>query len=137
MVLVLAIVGGAITATVLQQSDTCNSQISNLDAQSGAFGVADFGYSGNDIDLRFTNDGEGDINLTGLVITPANQEASIEMLPNESDYEILQPNNSTTLEAAGGLASYDPGSCGVFEISVNYSETGVENSMSGEIRETV
>lgn len=137
MILVVAIVGGAITATVLQQSKTCESQITDIDAQSNSFGVSDFSYSGNDVNLRFANGGGEEVNVTGLDVAPARGGPPVEALSNESAYMIVRSGNSAMVEVEDGLASYGPNKCGALELAVNYSEGGIDNSISGKIQGTV
>jgi hypothetical protein len=137
MLLVVAIVGGAIITTVQQQSNTCESRITDVDAQSNSFGVTDFGYSGNNVDLRFVNNGEENVNLTGIRMTPSQGGSSVEALQSDTDFEIIRFGDSTTIEITDGLAAYDSGNCGEFDVSINYSEAGIDNSISGKIQDTV
>jgi hypothetical protein len=137
MLLVVAIVGGAIITTVQQQSNSCESRITDIDAQSNSFGVTDFGYSGGDVDLRFENNGEDTVNLTGVSITPSDGGSSVKALADSSAFTIVGFGESTTNEVWDGLSSYESGDCGEFDVSINYTEAGVESTLSGKIQDTV
>jgi hypothetical protein len=136
MLLVVAIVGGAIITTVNQQSNTCEQRITDVAAQDNSFGITEFGYAGNNVDLRLVNNGESNVNLTALSLTPS-QGGSTVSASLDGGSETVRFGDSINVEITGGLEAYDSEDCGEFDVAINYSERGIDSSISGKIQDTV
>lgn len=116
MLLVVAIVGGAIFATVQNQRASCNAEVPMVMAPDNrgndGFGVSEFEVTTTGVTVELDNQGEDEVTVSGIAY----------------DGDSLSP--SATL-STGSSQQFDlngvtPGdNCNTYELNVTYSQGGI------------
>ncbi len=146
MLLVVAIVGGAIFATVQGQCTQSSSGFTGQDIQ-----VADFGVSSNGLQVELRNAGADRINASAIVITNTDTGDSVSLArPSAADsgtanYDIgAQTDSGETTIDVGDTTVYnipdlvETEGCNTFDLSVTYDQGNLEDqSVTGTLTDAM
>ncbi len=118
MLLVVAIVGGAIFATVQGQ---CATQASGFTGQ--AVTVQDFGVTPNNLQIEFANGGSEQINITQVQLS----DDSGSVATNTSIGEVLNVGESSTLTFPQLIQSE---ACNNYDLEVTFDKGGITGQVA-------
>lgn len=123
MLLVVAIVGGAVITTVQNQQSQCSGEIpTSLDAAQQGFGVESFGVGDSKIQVVLKNNGQDDVNVTSVTIDGNSATA-----PSDT---VLSLNEKAKWTDTGSSSD----SCKDVEIDVTYDKGSITGqTLSGNI----
>jgi hypothetical protein len=126
MLLVVAIVGGAIFATVQSNNQGCNTEIPMaLSAQQQGFGVSQFGASPGNTQVVLTNNGQDQVTVNSVTVNAAGTTDS------SSPGTSLGTGEETTVSLSGFSEAEG---CNDVMITVDYDMGGLTGqTMSGNL----
>jgi hypothetical protein len=127
MLLVVAIVGGAIFATVQDSQQSCEQQINDIESTQQGFGVSDFSATSDSLNVEMENNQQEEVNVTSLTV------AGIESDETSSGYQTL--GFGDTAQFTIGDISQSEEDCNTFNINVNYTEGDLESEASGSLQD--
>lgn len=114
MLLVVAIVGGAVITTVQSNQSQCSGDIpTSLETSQQGFGVSDFGVGTNGAQVVLENNGQE---------TVTNINVTVDGVDTTGGSDSLNIGDSATY-TAGGFSSSE--SCAELSIEVNYDQGGL------------
>ncbi|MFQ3275173.1 MAG: hypothetical protein ACI9LV_000472 [Candidatus Nanohaloarchaea archaeon] len=124
MLLVVAIVGGAIFATVQDSQQSCEQQINDIESTQQAFGVSDFSATNESLNIQLENNQQEEVNITSVTVASYDGEAESDSVLGFGD---------TVQYTVDEISSAEEG-CNTFDISVEYTEGGLESEDSGSLQ---
>ncbi|MFT4892391.1 MAG: hypothetical protein ACI8Z7_000163 [Candidatus Nanohaloarchaea archaeon] len=126
MLLVVAIVGGAIFATVQDSQQSCEQQINDIESTQQAFGVSDFSATNESLNVQLENNQQEDINVTS--VTVGTYEA------DETASGAVTLGFGDSAQFTIGEITHSEEGCNTFDISVEYDEGGLDSEDSGSLQ---
>jgi len=127
MLLVVAIVGGAIFATVQNQRQECSGQVPVVleASQNDGFGVTNFGVTTNNVQVELTNNGQDTVDVQSVYLD------STESDETSSGSVTLNVGGSETFTLSGWSSS---DSCTEATLNMTYNQGGITGQvMEGNI----
>lgn len=127
MLLVVAIVGGAIFMTVRQNTGSCSTEVpmSLQVEETNSLGVAENGYAVNDgtVQIRVANNYDSDVTVNNVTF------GSTQLTTTGGS--TLSPNGESVFSASGFTAADD---CNDFDLTIEFSREGLNDSRSGTLQ---
>jgi hypothetical protein len=123
MLLVVAIVGGAIFATVQDSQEACEQQINDIESTQQAFGVSDFSVTESDgLNIELENRQQEEINVTSVQVA-GNAADSTPLTLGFGDTETVTVSNIGTSE-----------DCNSYDITIQYEEGDLPSEDTGSLQ---
>lgn len=125
MLLVVAIVGGAVITTIQSQSNQCNGEVpSALKAQQQGFGVTQFGVGTSGVQVVLKNNGQESVSVTNVTVDGNTASTT----PGDTNLGLNE-------EATWEFGSYSPAdSCSTVTVNITYDKGSLTGqTMSGDI----
>lgn len=130
MLLVVAIVGGAIFMTVRQNTGTCSTDVpTSLEvAEENDFGVAENGYAVSDgtVQVRLANHYSNDVTVENVTFGSADMSAQGSTTLSENDEAVWSSSSFSAIE-----------DCNDFTLTIDYKRNGLNDSRSGTLQAKV
>lgn len=125
MLLVVAIVGGVIFTTVQDSQESCEQEIMDIESTQQGFGVSDFSATTSSLNVQMENNQQDNINITSVEV------AGYESDETNSGYSTLGFGEATEFTFPDITESDN---CNSYDISVNFTEDGLESQDSGTLQ---
>lgn len=125
MLLVVAIVGGAVITTIQSQSDQCNGEVPTaLQAQQQGFGITQFGVGTNGVQVVLKNNGQESVSVTNVTVDSNTASTT----PGDTNLGLNE-------EATWEFNNYSPAqSCSTVTVNITYDKGSLTGqTMSGDI----
>jgi hypothetical protein len=114
MLLVVAIVGGAVITTVQNNQNQCNGEIpTSLETAQQGFGVSQFGVGTNGAQIVLENNGQDQVTVTSATISGSSDFSSDQTLGVGDTLQVTNPD----------IDSDD--SCADIDVEVTYDQGGL------------
>lgn len=131
MLLVVAIVGGAIFATVQDTQQSCEKQIVDVESSNQGFGVSDFTTTSEDLNIQFENNQRDtatleEVNISGVEVTDTTEGGTLPVEVGFGDTVTL-----TTTQIAQSE------NCATLDIEVSYTVGDLPSELTGSLQENM
>lgn len=127
MLLVVAIVGGAVITTVQDNQNACEKQINDFEATQNAFGVSDFAVTSSALNIEFRNNNQEDVTIN--TVTISNSTGTVATL---SPGATVGFGDTTTVSASEVTSSDD---CNTYDVTVEYDKDGLDSELTGSLQD--
>ena len=123
MLLVVAIAGGAIFATVQDSQQSCEQEVSDIQSTQQGFGVAEFTTTSSGLNLELENNQQETVNVTGVTVGETN-------LSTEGSSEIGF--GDSVVYSTDSITQSDEG-CATLDVTITYDQGDLPGEMTGAI----
>lgn len=123
MLLVVAIAGGAIFATVQDSQQSCEQTVEDIQSTQQGFGVAEFTTTSSGLNLELENNQQDTVNVTGVTVgaTDLTADGSSEVGFGDS-----------VVYSTGSITQSDEG-CATLDVTITYDQGDLPGEMTGTI----
>lgn len=128
MLLVVAIVGGAVITTVQDSQSACEQQIHDLDTMERSFGISDFTVTSDQLNIQLENNDQQTATVNYVNIT--NQQGEV-VEDIDAEQMTLGFGDSDTVET--GAISIDEDACSTFNVVIDYERGDLPDELSGAL----
>jgi len=129
MLLVVAIVGGAVMMTVQDTQEECEATMSGLDSMDREFGVADFSTTSDGLNIQVENNAQETVDSIDVNVSLGEEY--------EEDLDIGSLGMGDTAEASFDDFSLDEDSCETVDVTIDYERDGLESELTGDIQDQI
>ncbi|MFB6144091.1 MAG: hypothetical protein ABEJ98_02150 [Candidatus Nanohaloarchaea archaeon] len=129
MLLVVAIVGGAVITTVQNQQQSCRKQITNFKATTQSFGVSDFSATSNGLNIQFRNNQQEDVTLNWIQVSYTNGTE----ITNTSTSTTVGFGDTATVTGISGVTGASD-SCNTYDVTVSYRQGDLPATLNGQLK---
>lgn len=129
MLLVVAIVGGAVMMTVQDSQEECQQQVTGLDSMDG-FGIADFSTTSDSLNLDLENNQQDTVTVNAVTISGGDLTEDVEV-----DVEDLTLGFGDSEVVSTSEIGSDDDSCNTYTVDLDYETDDLPSEESGEIQD--
>lgn len=127
MLLVVAIAGGAIFATVQDSQQSCEQEVEDIESTQQGFGVADFTTTSDSLNIQLENNQQEAVTVNSVSVN-VSEDTSYELV---SDTVELGFGDDATV-STGDIVQSDE-NCGTYDVSITYDQGDLPGEMAGSI----
>lgn len=129
MLLVVAIVGGAVITTVQSNQNSCQKQINGFSATNNQFGVSDFTVTSSGLNIQLKNNNQETVTVSSINVTYTENDTQIASVSPSLSLGFGDEKTATV----SAITSAD--SCNTFDVTVSYDKNGLPGELTGQIQE--
>ncbi|MFB6145148.1 MAG: hypothetical protein ABEJ99_01435 [Candidatus Nanohaloarchaea archaeon] len=129
MLLVVAIVGGAVITTVQSNQNSCKKEINGISATNQQFGVADFTTTSGGLNLQLKNNYQETVTVSSVNVTYTKNDTSVDSVSPGTSVGFGEKKTVTLT----GITSSD--SCSKYDVTISYDKNGLPGELTGQIQD--
>jgi hypothetical protein len=128
MLLVVAIAGGAIFATVQDSQQSCEQSVEDIQSTQQGFGVLDFSTTSSALNIQLENNQQESVTVQYVNITNEDDETVEDISVTDGD---LGFGDSMTVSTESATQSEE--GCATFGVTIQYTQGNLPGEMTGSI----
>lgn len=127
MLLVVAIAGGAIFATVQDSQQSCEQNVADIQSTQQGFGVAEFTTTSSSLNLQLENNQQESVTVNAVTVNASGNTYDL----TTSDSSEIGFGDTATYSTSSIVQSEE--GCATYDVTITYDQGDLPGEMSGSI----